>query len=354
MSNKILGFDGVRALAVISVVATHYGLFHEIDVESGLSDYLPLVHGGTGVQAFFILSGFLITSLLIGEQHRNSRISIKNFIIRRSLRIFPLYILVLVLSTLIYLFLDSDISGVSLVYAYTYIYNFIPLEHYSSLLGHTWSLAVEEHFYLIWPLFFSFLFPSKRKLLLFFVTLFMVASLLVYYFLIKYGVDKSYFIGRWSFVAGYNIAGGCLAALLLVNTSESGKLRICLATNVSFLVGVFFYGNSLYLHTGYYFIDDVISVYLRFSGILIILVWIYLNQSSRLVKILEISALRYIGTISYGVYMYQGLLLSTGPNRVPGNNWPVSPELGLLLLVIIAPLSFHFFEKPFLRIKSKF
>jgi hypothetical protein len=76
--------------------------------------------------------------------------------------------------------------------------------------------------------------------------------------------------------------------------------------------------------------------------------------TGRLVKLLEVRPLKYIGVISYGIYMYQGLFLSTGPNRNPEQTWPPSQEIGFVLLLLSAPLSYHYFEKPFLRLKDRY
>ena len=89
-------------------------------------------------------------------------------------------------------------------------------------------------------------------------------------------------------------------------------------------------------------------------GIAIAISWLYFNQVSRLVNLLEMRPLKYIGVISYGIYMYQRLFLSTGPYRSVTQTWPPSQEIGLLLLLLSAPLSYHYFEKPFLRLKERY
>ena len=94
--------------------------------------------------------------------------------------------------------------------------------------------------------------------------------------------------------------------------------------------------------------------YLRGVGLMVMIAWVYLNQKSFVARALNIPPLRYIGTISYGLYIYQGFFLATGSYRFPGQTWPPNSVDGFVLLVIVAPLSFHFFEKPFLRLKSRF
>ena len=164
---RINGFDGVRGLSAIAVVLSHLHVYQWLEDRGLLSPAItPMLTGTTGVQAFFILSGYLITHLLIGEIDHTGTVSIKKFYIRRTLRIFPLHVLFLALATVIYA-LDPRVTTMpSLLYAAGYAYNFVPIGIYTPFLGHTWSLAVEEHFYLLWPFLFLTLFVRHRKLLM--------------------------------------------------------------------------------------------------------------------------------------------------------------------------------------------
>lgn len=96
---RIAGFDGLRALAVILVVITHAGLLRQLEA----SPLFQLVHGKTGVRVFFVLSGYLITSLLLSEHRFSGQVSYGNFVARRALRIFPLYFLFLAVVTALYM-----------------------------------------------------------------------------------------------------------------------------------------------------------------------------------------------------------------------------------------------------------
>ena len=157
-------------------------------------------------------------------------------------------------------------------------------------------------------------------------------------------LSANYFVNRWTVVAGGNIAIGCLAALLV--TTAHQRFREVLGSRPLLYLGAIFYASSL--------VPVLPHEHLRPFGIGFLIVWIYLNQSSRLTQFLEIRSLAYLGMISYGIYMYQGFFLSTGPTRFPGQEWPPHPIIGLILLCIVAPLSFHYFERPLMRLKSKF
>jgi len=355
MHRTIKGLDGIRGLAVIAVVLTHLGVFGALlDLKLLPPALMPMIHGGTGVQAFFVLSGFLITTLLIKEYNNTGSISIRHFILRRTLRIFPLYILFLIVVTLLHLVAPNITTWDSLFYAYIYSYNFIPTGIYTSLIGHTWSLAVEEHFYLVWPTVFLLLFGQYRLALLGLVLTFIVSAPLLQLYLVRTGLAAGYFVGRWTFIAGYAIALGCLAAILIGSQQTAQPARRFAEHPASLAFAALLYANSLYLTGDSWFLQNIGGNFLRTIGIALALAWLYFNQGSRLVSALEFPPLKYIGLISYGIYMYQGLFLDTGPERIPGQIWPPGPGVGLLLLVLVAPLSYQYFEKPFLRLKSRY
>lgn len=355
MRDNIKGFNGVRGLAVLSVVLTHLSVWKYLEDEGYISaSVTPLVHGSTAVEAFFVLSGFLITRLLITEQMATGRVSIKNFMIRRTLRIAPLYCAFLLLASLLHLAGNHVATWASLRYAYFYCYNFIPYNLGTGFLEHTWSLAVEEHFYLIWPSVFVVLFQRDRRLVISLLSLSILGSLLLHYAFAQSHYSAEYWVSRWTFISGYNLAAGCLVAILIHSGDRPAFFSAILKAPVSLLAGLLLYTNSLYLHSGDGFVDNVVSEYLRTAGITLGIAWLFLNQESLMAKVLEYPPLKYVGLISYGIYMYQGLFLSTGPQRDPSSDWPPDQSVGMVLLVITAPLSYYFFERPFLQLKHRY
>ena len=354
-NTRIAGFDGIRALAVIFVVLQHLGVWQLADPSGFVHNKLaPLLSGGTGVQAFFILSGFLITLLLIKEKQTTGSVSIVSFMMRRSLRILPLYILFCFLATLAFLFLNKNVPWKALGYAILYVYNFVPARDYVALLGHTWSLAVEEHFYLVWPLVFAAGFARGRKHLVAVLALFVLLSLILHIVLARHPVSSAFFISRWSFIAGSDIALGCIGALLVTSTRYRNAGASLFSSPLALVSGLLLFANTLYIGIDSWLLQNVVLGYVRSAGILLIVLWMYQNQTSALVKVLELRALRYIGTISYGIYMWQGFFLSTGPTRLPNELWPPDQYIGFALLLVVAPLSYRYFEQPFLRLKKRY
>jgi len=157
----IKGLDSLRFFALLVVLKEHWG------PNSADTFYLDLLQkqvpdGQFGVDFFFVLSGFLITSILVIEKHRTTSkaLTLKNFIIRRALRLFPLYFTTI---SILYLTGNHAVKD-HFCYFLTYTVNFLVFKQTAwNSFGHTWSLSVEEQFYLIWPFIILFL-PKKHEL----------------------------------------------------------------------------------------------------------------------------------------------------------------------------------------------
>lgn len=349
--NRIAGFDGIRALAAISVVLTHLHIFKFVQDNGWVhASIISSIDGSAGVQAFFVLSGFLITKLLMLESRECGHVSLYNFYVRRTLRIFPLYFLVVFLIFLLHLIGEGVTNYKSLIFAGAYSYNFIPKDWYSGVLGHTWSLAVEEHFYLIWP--FCFIsFATKLKKLMLFTLAFILLSFISALVLTDIAwLDQNYFIGRWTFIAGANIAMGAILALTFDDEKLGPRIINLLRNRTSLIVILLIIFNQVFTGGIY----DVTSKYLRGIGFTLLIGWVYVNQSNKLVKLLEIPPLRYLGNVSYGIYMYQGFFLATGPFRAAEQSWPPEQYIGIVLLILAVPLSYKYFEVPIMKLKYRY
>jgi peptidoglycan/LPS O-acetylase OafA/YrhL len=147
---RIVGFDGIRGIGALMVVACHLGLLAFLK-EHGQEQLFPLF-GYSWLMFFYALSGFLITALLLRERDETGTISLKHFLIRRALKLYPLYYFVLMLMYASGKLGFRGTSKTSLIYAGLYLYNFIPRSSYDTWIGAFHSLAVEEHFYLVLPL----------------------------------------------------------------------------------------------------------------------------------------------------------------------------------------------------------
>lgn len=350
MAERILGFDGVRGIGAILVVLTHMHAFLKLNDAGVPVSVTQSIDGFVALQAFFALSGFLITHMLIREHDANGRISLSDFYIRRALKIFPLYYLSLALVAVLHSVGDHVSNWTSISFAGLYIHNFIPRQWYSAILGHTWSLAVEEHFYLVWPLTAGWLAFSRRRMLKVLAAFLALSFICVITLGNSEWLDRRFFLERWTPIAGANIAFGCAIAVLISGRDGSARVRTWLAGRYNIMVAVLLWASALWFPDAPF----LTTQYFRGIGVALFIGWLYLNQSSLLIRFLELSPLAYLGRISYGIYIYQGIFLSTGPYRAAGQTWPPEQWLGLPLLILVAPLSYHFFEQPIMRFKRHF
>jgi len=346
---RVLGLDGIRAYAVVTVVVLHLQLFIHWYYESSPM-YSLIWHG---VEIFFVLSGFLITHLLMEEKKQFGDIHLKQFLARRALRIFPLFYLFIIAMVIIGFFFETNTSLKQLLLSAVYGFNFVPRSEYNITLGHTWSLAVEEHFYLLWPPILILMLRKRmalKQILLILFAFFIGLEILNNHMMFESRFSSEFFVERWTSSAAVFLLAGCIGGIL-IHTKEwerwggSFGLRALLA--LLFLSGFFV---DFWFSGSYIIVRDM-----RIVGILAAILWIVSNQDSILVRLLEWKPLRYIGQVSYGIYIWQGFYLATGPYRAVGQEWPLfNPWLGVLLLSITVPLSYHIFETKFLKLKNRF
>ncbi len=349
----IRGFDGLRCVSIVFVLLTHLGIYDQLTANNYLSDrFLHLISGYTGVNIFFTLSGFLITRILLSTKASTGRISFFNFYSRRFLRLLPpLIIFYLTIAVLMYAH-QIGMSKVGLLYSIFYIYNFVPHRYYTVELGPTWSLAVEEQFYIFWPLIIHFF---KKSGILLLAVLLITACLIGSTWLPQLSVryhgklillnDYSDVI-RWFIPAVAPIMVGSVFSLLLFT---SQKLYDYLIRKNGFLFFGFLllFFSPLYLPAGfsdYYFVIQSI-------GAASLLSWLLFNQRSVMARILEFKPIAYLGKISYGIYIYHGIFITTGsPGIILIQRYP----LNVFLTLLTAILSYEFIEKRILKFKAKF
>lgn len=344
----IPGLDGVRAIAVTLVLLTHLHVFKTI-LDAGWMPhwFVTSLSGPRGVYIFFVLSGFLITHLLVAEHRRTGTIALGQFMRRRARRILPLYLLFCLLCYGLFL-AGSGLANhaESFLYLFTFTYNFIPKYQYSMTLGHSWSLAVEEHFYLLWPLVFL-LFARRRAVLMGCL----VAGGLLLFALKQWGTQsrfaEDFMLGRWTFFAGIHLMAGCALALLADRARTLPAVGAALGSPGALAAGVLLWFHKAFLPA------TAASEYLMSIGAALMIGWLFFNPTARPTRWLEWPPARYVGRISYGIYIWQGFFLATGPHRSAGQWWPPEQTLGLLMLIVVAPLSYHFFEVPIRNLKKK-
>lgn len=334
--------DGLRTVSVIAVIWHHAN---------------PQVYGGiwssgyTGVYLFFAISGFLITTLLLREREQNGEISLRNFYIRRSLRIFPLYYVVVLLYLGLILAMDRHSDG-----GRAYIHNLPFFLSYTSnwfievgspkriVFYHAWSLATEEQFYLLWPWVVRFS-RSWRTPVAFMLALLVADQL-----------------------GEHAVLRGVLSTnLLWVRVLTSIAAPICMGCLYAYLLhrprGFRWAYRILGQRWAVPMLAVVLLLLLRNPGpphlllnftMATLVAAVCIREDHLLAPLLGSAVAQYIGMISYGMYLLHALPMSVAERVLKISSPIVEFVLVLPLTIIGAALSYRLFESPFLKRKAAF
>ena len=364
--------DGVRGLAFLMVFGQHY---------------INLPWGWTGVDLFFVLSGFLITGILYDSRDRPGRVRI--FYVRRTLRIFPLYyglLLLLLLSTPIFHWRWSGFWWAWPAYLGDYL-RFLQFGHATPALteamygrltsgvgggvvvvvGHFWSLCVEEQFYLIWP-WVVFAVRDRRRLMVYCVAavvLTPIARVAIAAAAPPYFMQPLVGTVVITPLRTDALLLGGLLALLLRGPQAQWTMRVARCCALAVMpVMAFLLAKMLYQHRIYVNPDGMLTWGMTLVDLLAgALILLSLSPGSVLYRVFTLRPLRWLGRISYGAYifhdmphlMYVRAAIWVGAS-VPFVNLHVRSSAALLALpctLLLATLSFRYFESPFLRLKER-
>lgn len=336
-AGRIASLDGLRAISIGLVLIGHLAgtRFFPLTQEAG--DFFALAE--TGVLIFFVISGFLITTLLLHELDKSGQINLLKFYFRRTLRIFPpYYFLIAVLLVLRFLGYIS-LSNYDVFHAFTYTSNYFYPEGW--YLGHTWSLSVEEQFYLLWPA--SLLVLGKRKGFL------VVASLLVLCPFVRtlsiFHVWHSPESAAFEMLADA-LACGCLLALLRDKLHQQIFYFALLSSPIFFILPLLIFGISAFQYST--------KLYYPFGltftniGIAICIDWCVTWSEGKVGRILNSRVIAYVGTLSYSIYLWQQLFINRNSDAIIA-----SFPLNIILAALTAMASYYLIEKPSLQWRQR-
>lgn len=330
--------DGLRAVAVLVVIAYHGGL--------------GAVPGDLGVSAFFVLSGFLITWLLLREWRANGTVSLRRFYVRRTLRIFPAYYVFLVISFAVDRVLQdpwpSDLTTSAVSYLVNYYNAFHG--HPSTSIAHAWSLSVEEQFYVLWPTVFLLLARREGRLLPAVVALVVIVLLWRSLLFLVGDVGTAYVYNAFD-TRFDNLAVGCLVAICAdrpwLRTVARSVARRAWFPLVTMALLVW---SRLGVGTAYHY-----SLGFTVDALLIAVLIVQLLQLSqhRFWSWLAHPVVRYLGLISYPLYLYHILGIAVGQKM---RFLPIGFQLlaGVIASIALASGSYFVIERPFLTLKRRF
>lgn len=355
--------DGLRGIAVLLVLWVHVPTGPLGESIDGIRR--AILPGNLGVDLFFVLSGFLITRILLVDRERG--VPLRHFLARRFLRIFPIYYLTILL-------LLPRLSAPEVVACATYTSNYaFMFKSTTSPLEHAWSLAVEEHFYLLWPPVVWFLAParSRRVLLLGVLPLALltgVGSLFLRPLVEAEGMFADHAL-RASTVRFFSLGLGALIAyheawlrarvVRVVGVATASALMCWLLSRA----GARATGLDALLHRipgaggdpkNFGLVLTVFSM--PFASAAAVLLGVGLSgRSSPHGVVLRAAPLRWIGRISYGIYLYHfPLFLLPVWGGAPGDAAPVRVAALIVLSIVAASLSFAFIERPLLAYAARF
>ena len=371
-SNKNIyfsGLNGLRFFAALAVIVTHIELIKEQMEFPGLHSNNKLVFelGALGVVFFFVLSGFLITYLLLKEKEQTGSIDVKKFYYRRILRIWPLYFLIVALGFFVlphfkfmelpfFSKLNSHLSILNLGLFLIMLPNlafaiFRPLPH----VGQLWSIGVEEQFYLIWPWVVKKSKNVLRTLFIIIVALILIKVILL--FLLRNDPQNPNLLILKKFIAMMKIesmAIGGIGAWMVFKKKYFQKL----------LSNYFLIGAILCVLFLIYFMPQKLqdASFLVYSVLFLIIVMNVSLNTNSVIKI-ENKAFVFLGNISYGLYMYHLIVVAAFIGFLKYIGFQVDNSvtsqlvvyIGVISLTIfISWLSYRYLESWFLKIKHKF
>jgi peptidoglycan/LPS O-acetylase OafA/YrhL len=340
----LAGLDALRAVAVLLVLIDH----------SGLTNFgtLRVLYGGLGVEIFFVLSGFLITWLLLGEVDRHGRIDLGAFYWRRATRLLPAMLVYLVVGALLLLAMGKPLPWPAItayaLYAMNYYQGLTGAEpHY---LSHAWSLAVEEQFYLLWPALLIVLlrrgWSLRRSLAGLILSLWAVKAVWV----LVLGVGDDY-LYRALETRADQLFMGCLLAVVLRSGDRWHAVFDTLARH-RWLAGALVLAL---LATTALLQADVTTKYLigyavepLLIAVLLPLVLVEARRAGWVARAINAPVVVLIGQVSYGIYLYHPFLIHPVRNavlRLTGS-MPLAVGLSLLLVLAVAWASFRWIETP--------
>jgi peptidoglycan/LPS O-acetylase OafA/YrhL len=316
-------------------------------VVSHLSSYHAELLGPAGVAIFFVLSGYLITALLLKEQDRWGAISLPAFYLRRALRLFPALLLIVVLApVLLWAAHDPRLGSIVAGLATTvfYLQDFASATAHFGVLPHAWSLSVEEQYYLIWPVTFGVILSRVRgnaqqiARIVLAITAFAGLWHLIAIGFLDY---------NWTYYAPDTNAVFLLAGCALATSLRAyPRLRVDTPAAASALIAVCVLPLALTRIPGSDWRESTLLMFpVALAGALVVL-------GAGQLPVLNLGVLRWFGKISYGLYLWNYLLISLEPNGadLTGKQRLMAGALA----IVVAAASWYLIESPILRQKLRF
>jgi peptidoglycan/LPS O-acetylase OafA/YrhL len=356
--NHFIQLDALRAISVSMVIFSHWAGYH-----NNLWSDVFWFNGEVGVKLFFIISGFLITRILLEERYKSEQLQysrqpiLKNFYIRRFLRIFPVYYATIFIGIV----LQHPDMLASWKWHVTYLSNFLFAirGEYMGDVSHFWSLAVEEQFYILWPIVILFL--PKRFLLPWISFSIFIAPIFRYVcmFILK---QNDVTVSVLPVSSMDCLSAGALLAYLKSNYTDENVRRVALnilgKTSAVCAILFILFNSFTSVPDGYEWHAIFVSRLLLVPALLGIVI-VFINGFKGIVgRMLESNILIYPGKISYGIYLFHFFIPGSTYWLFSQLNLSANPLVSLVinifLLLALASISWYCFEAPINQLKNYF
>jgi peptidoglycan/LPS O-acetylase OafA/YrhL len=342
-TRNIPSLDGMRAISILLVIVAHTSQNYARWIKIPVGSYLLFAH--TGVSVFFVISGFLITSLLLKDLDATGTIAIKRFYLRRAFRIFPpfyFYLAIIFVLALAGVF-STPLRAFFFAATYTSDYYLGPGSG-SGGLQHLWSLSVEEQFYLLWPAALLLLGKRKAIYLAWFLILVSPLSRSITYLVLAQ--PHRAMVGRMFHSSIDTIMFGCLLALLWDN-DRFIRLQGAWMGGWAMTGAVLFLFVIDPLLQFHFYGGFTLLVGMTLEGVSICVITLYVVKRPETVpgRILNTPVLRHIGVISYSLYLWQSIIIAEA-----GLSFP----LEMAAMLACAEFSYWVVERPSLRLRARF
>lgn len=352
MNQKIKLLDGLRGCAALFVVLAHLPQITDSTIGILIKNALSFSRiAYISVDIFFILSGFLITRNMIKDK-KNGKFSFTNFYIKRAFRIFPIYYISILAVGII-------ISWDHLSYVALYLSNYyFSINTEPNAMRHTWSLAVEEHFYMIWPA-IVFLFSKEQLLKYWKLIMFLLIITSVVFFYSYFSIETaSKLVDKSTNTRFLSLILGALIAY------KEKELRTIKNINMLLIISIISYSIAIGSRLLNIQIPYIAFLYV-FSAIGSVSFFLYVlnseNKSNLAYSIFGSKLLVFLGSISYGLYLYHYSILyyfgltNLQLDKAPIEYISVFELLKISLIIIVITLvSYYYVEKPLMKYKEKF
>jgi peptidoglycan/LPS O-acetylase OafA/YrhL len=340
-TGRVPYLDGLRAVAITGVLYAH------ARVSPGFPTWLrnaswanPIDSGALGVHLFFVISGFIITHLLILEERDTGTVSLRRFWIRRALRILPpFYIYALTIALINEVNPHLNIAPITFAMALTFLWEILS-NHTSWWLGHTWSLSIEEQFYVLWPC--AFLISLKRLR-----TIVIVAIAIPPFAAFSYMFFQGRAVWLLPVNSGYILAGCLLAVSRSMGYSGSARfstIGVLVLVLLCILIPDYFTSRG-----SLGFLTIPFGSIVAGLGIALFLDALLDGRFPLVAHTLDARCLRWVGRASYSIYLWQQLFL--GPH---GFSWCQRFPQNILFALLAGAFGYYFIERLCIRMKLKF